>query len=66
MDFGRVLEAILEGFWMPESMQKSIELILKTLILCGGYCKNEGMGPSRFNRNMSKNSFENHYILNDF
>ena len=25
MDFGRVLEAILEGFWMPESMQKSIE-----------------------------------------
>ena len=25
MDFGRVLEAILEGFWMPASMQKSIE-----------------------------------------
>ena len=25
MDFGRVLEAILEGFWMPKSMQKSIE-----------------------------------------
>ena len=25
MDFGRVLEAIWEGFWMPESMQKSIE-----------------------------------------
>ena len=25
MDFGRVLESILEGFWMPESMQKSIE-----------------------------------------
>ena len=25
MDFGRVLEANLEGFWMPESMQKSIE-----------------------------------------
>ena len=25
MDFGRVLEVILEGFWMPESMQKSIE-----------------------------------------
>ena len=25
MDFGRVLAAIFEGFWMPESMQKSIE-----------------------------------------
>ena len=86
MDFGRVLEAILEGFWMPESMQKSIEFwmdsgrgsgmilaskvgskslqklierVLKTLISCGGYCKNEGTGPWRFNRNVFKNSFEN-------
>ena len=25
MDFGKVFEAIFGGFWMPESMQKSVE-----------------------------------------
>ena len=32
---------------------------LKTLISHGGYCKNQGLGPSRGIQNVFKNSFEN-------
>ena len=47
MDFGRVLEAILEGFWMPESMQKSIEFWMDSRRGSGTILASK-IGPKKF------------------
>ena len=55
MDFRRFLEAILEGFWMPESMQKSIEFWMDSRRGSGTILASK-IGPKSFQKLIWTNS----------